>query len=197
MVLAERDEFDRRMQLLVAGFNVPPLDHRADAYFLGLAKMSLPKFASCVEYALSEDGPDKFPSVAGLWLIYRKLRTVGAPIAPSAPVHVGPDNLLFFANRMMFRHMMARGGLGSAEELHACRRVLLEIVETFARYIAQGDEMATPANFASVFLAGISRVSHVDDETRVRWQRGIKHPLAQRPFEKSMADIHPQQQAAA
>jgi hypothetical protein len=80
---SDRSEFDEQMALLCAGYNVP-VSVRPDAYWKGMAKMSILEFARCVEYALSEDGPDKIPNTKDLWNIRRQLRRTATAPPPRA-----------------------------------------------------------------------------------------------------------------
>lgn len=82
MLSTDREEFEVQMALLCAGFNVP-LGDRVEAYWKGVAKMSLLEFARTVEYALGEEGPEKIPSTAQLWAIKKKMRSVGAIAVPT------------------------------------------------------------------------------------------------------------------
>jgi hypothetical protein len=213
---AERPEFDAAMSQLCAGYNVP-IGDRPAAYFLGLAKMSLGKFASCVEYALGEHGPDKLPTVPMIWAIYRKLPVAGA--APKAAIvdderAIGPDNLRHFANRLLWHHTASRGGMGSqgqfrvtfgmqscemSPELRACREFTDALVTEWARYVFDADELATPAEFIRVFAIGINRLSKLEPSTRRKFDRWIADPKLQQPFPRTMADITAptQQQFAA
>lgn len=74
----EREEFDKLVAELCAGYNVP-LGERPTAYWKGLAKMSLGQFARVVEEALGEGGPEKIPSTHVIWDMHKK-RRVYAPL---------------------------------------------------------------------------------------------------------------------
>lgn len=74
MNAGDREEFEKLIAELCAGFNVPP-GERPAAYWKGLAKMSLGQFARVVEQALGEDGPEKIPTVRAVWDLHRKRRS--------------------------------------------------------------------------------------------------------------------------
>lgn len=69
MTPEEREEADRQIGVLCAGFNVPTTAARLDAYWRGLTRMSLPRLSRAVETAISEAGPDKLPTPKQLWRI--------------------------------------------------------------------------------------------------------------------------------
>lgn len=73
MNATDRPEFTSQLKLLCAGFNVPVGD-REEAYWKGLANLSLPEFSRCVEYALGEAGPEKIPTTRQIWGIRKELR---------------------------------------------------------------------------------------------------------------------------
>ena len=73
MHTADREEFDKQLHALCAGYDKPVGD-RGDAYWRGLAKMDLPTFARVVEFALGEGGPEKIPTTGQCWQISKQLR---------------------------------------------------------------------------------------------------------------------------
>jgi hypothetical protein len=98
----EREEFDRLLGQLCAGFNVPVGD-RAEAYWKGLARMSLVEFARCVEFALGEQGPEKIPTSPQVWGIRKQLRThreIRPPEPCIAPLRHYTDSQRF-ANQLL------------------------------------------------------------------------------------------------
>jgi hypothetical protein len=84
MLSTDRDEFTAQLSILCAGFD-KPLGERIEAYWKGLAKMSIVEFARCVDYALGPDGPDKLPAVPQIWALKRKLRAVHLPAQVEGP----------------------------------------------------------------------------------------------------------------
>ncbi len=106
MQSSDRPQFDEQILLLCAGFNVPP-SVRPEAYWLGLAKMSLPEFARCVEFALSEDGPDKIPSVREIWGLRVKMRRQGQARAVEAPYKPPEQSFgLRLVNQLFFAYLV-------------------------------------------------------------------------------------------
>lgn len=79
MQVEDVEEFERQLRRLCAGFELPLTQLRKEAYETGLAKMSIGQFARCVEYALGEHGPEKFPTTNKIWTMCRKLRAPAAP----------------------------------------------------------------------------------------------------------------------
>ena len=73
MYSGDREEFERQLRSLCAGYDKPVGD-RVDAYWRGLEKMDLATFARIVEHCLAEGGPDKMPTTGQCWQISRKLR---------------------------------------------------------------------------------------------------------------------------
>lgn len=188
------------MKILCAGFNVPATPHRQHAYFAGLAKMSIVQFVRCVEFAVSEEGPDELPTPKGIWRIHREFRRSSA--APqNVPQITEQDHLLFFANRLFFRHIVNRGGLGSlgkfvpgyglvdcqaSAELIDARKVVRALVDWFLQPISEGDALATPHEFVSQLIAVLGKVSPIDQVTIDDWRKVISHEDAQKPFDPAM-----------
>jgi hypothetical protein len=113
-----------------------------------------------------------------------------SPYRPAAPpTHqqkTEPDHLLYFANRLLLRHMAARHGLG-AEELRAALKVKRETIDWFTQPIREGDESATPKEFVMQFAQALGKVSALTQPTRESWWRYIKSDAAQKPFPIEMA----------
>jgi hypothetical protein len=113
-----------------------------------------------------------------------------APYRPSAPpTHTQktePDHLLYFANRLLWRHLSARHGLGSSE-LTAALKVKRDIIEWFTQPVREGDESATPKEFVTQFAQALGKVSPLTQQTREYWWRYIKSDAAQKPFPIEMA----------
>lgn len=199
MQSGDRPEFEEQLAVLCAGFNVPATPHRKHAYFAGLAKMSLAQFVRCVEFALSDDGPEELPTTKGIWRLYRRLRAPRAPL--NVPRIEEKDHLLFFANRLFFRHLMNRGGLGSmgrfvpgyglvdchaSQELSRARVALRDTVEWFAGPIREADPDATPHAFVTSLIKALEKISPIDRRTLDGWAAMIAHPDALKPFEPHM-----------
>jgi hypothetical protein len=181
MQSADREEFESQLGKLCAGYNLPVTTHRRDAYWSGLGKMSLAQFARCVDYAISEEGPEDLPTPKWVWRIHRSLRSRGAVIATlDQPPEDTRDHLLHYANRMFLRHLASRGGVGA--ELLAGRTVVRELVEWFSEPVLEGDEDATPAEFIRQFMLGLDRVSPITPDSRAAWEEMRSQPLARIPF---------------
>jgi hypothetical protein len=195
--LADRDEFDPLMEKLCAGFNVPCTEFRKDAFFAGMRKMTLPQFSRCVDAAL-EEGLERF-TPQSVWALYHK---VGTATPPPEPPKEDPDHLEYYANRLLFMHLTHRGGLGStgrfkmahgmveckgSEELQRCLKFERELVEEFCGYIREGDDLATPAAFVRMWVAGLKKVSDVLPRTVKALEQLILAPSSQIPFPAFMA----------
>jgi hypothetical protein len=203
MQAADRDEFEIQLAKLCAGFNVPMTSHRKDAYWSGLAKLSLPQFARCVDYALTDDGPDDLPSTKGIWKIFRALRS-GHTFEQQRQVRpLEPDHIEYWANRLLYAHIASRGGLGTpgssaSPELTTVLKAKRELVDWFAGPIRDGDTDATPAEFLRQWIAALQEIGHVDKALNSRWCEMIERPEYSQPFPPSMGrelQRAPQQQS--
>jgi hypothetical protein len=197
MLSTDRTEFESQLGKLCAGFNVPTTQDRIEAYWSGLARMSLLQFVRCVEFALGEDGPEKIPTTSGMWKIHRAARTRSVTHTQNVPLIEDKDHLLYFANRLFFRHLVNRGGLGSAgrfvpahglvdckasPELLAARKVVRDLVAWFEGPVRESDPDATPFEFVTQLIAGLKAVGPIDQRTLNSWQATLKHPDARQPF---------------
>lgn len=200
MQTSEMADFEEQLGILCAGFNVPSTAHRKQAYFAGLAKMSIVQFVRCVEHAVSEDGPEDLPTPKGIWRIHREFRK-GPAAAANAPQITEQDHLICFANRLFMRHVTNRGGLGSlgkfmpgyglmncqaSAELIDARKVVRALVDWFLEPISEGDPMATPHEFVSQLISVLAKVSPIDQITIDGWREVIAHEDAHKPFEAFM-----------
>jgi hypothetical protein len=196
---SEREEFEEQLAILCAGYNVPCTQHRKQAFFTGLGKMTLPQWVRCVDLAVSEEGPEELPTPKGIWRIHRGFRR--GPAQSNVPQIEEQDHLLFFANRLFFRHVMNRGGLGSmgkfvpgrgmtdsqpSAELIDARRVVRALVEWFLGPITEGAADATPHEFVSQMIMALAKVSPVDQVTLDGWRAVVSHEDAHKPFEAYM-----------
>lgn len=108
----DRVEFDRELAVLFAALDKPVSEARSEAFWRGLAKMSLTDFARCVERLLQEltegEAPRYF-TVSDIWNAKRRLR---AP--PTVYVHerreaAGTmDGWEVRANRLLLKHLGTR-----------------------------------------------------------------------------------------
>jgi hypothetical protein len=173
MQSTDRPEFDEQLKILCAGYDKPVGD-RSEAYWKGLAKMSLIEFARCVEFCMTEEGPEKMPTAPGMWKIRKQLRSAPTIILPLKTQRHAPDShMVFFANRLMLRHVVWRGGIGEVE-LDRCLRAKAELVIEFAGYVREEDELATQGEFIRRFHLELGRVSKMAHEEK--WQELIEDP---------------------
>lgn len=197
----ERQEFEEQLAVLCAGYNLPINDHRKHAYFIGLAKMSLAQFVRCVEFAITEEGPEELPTPRGIWRIHRELRR--GPAINKAPEKAEPDHLKNYANRLLWLHISHRGGLGSSDgkaspELERILNFKRDLVSEFCGYIRDGDPMATPSAFVTWWLVGLQKISEVLPRTQIDLKRLAEEPDAQVPFaEVAGRELAPVQEAFA
>jgi hypothetical protein len=104
--MLEPDEFDKALAQLCAGFNVPCTEERREAYGRAFRKLSPLMWDRLVDYALSEDGPDKMPTVRELWSIRRELRAqLPQAATPTQPPWEG-DMWDIAANRHLLAHLV-------------------------------------------------------------------------------------------
>lgn len=207
MQLIDREEFDKRIETLCAGYNIPP-SVRPEAYWLGLQRMSIVEFARLVEWALAEDSPhpDKIPTVGQFWGMKKNLRNRRAellltPSAEPAKPADERDHLLYLANRMFLRHAVSKAGLGSpgqyadhqlvgvhaTEELVNARKALCDIVEFERELIANADPEACLHGFVERFTKAIDRVSTVLPSTAAAWASQGAQPHAHDSWSESMS----------
>lgn len=185
MQLVDRPQFDELFRRLCAGLNTPPTKHRNEALWTGLRKMSLVQFERVVDRGLEEDGLEEV-STKAIWRIHRHGRASGpSAVQASAIANPEPDHLEWFANRLLFDHIAARGGLGP--ELAEARRVKRSLVDEFLGYIREGDEMATPAAYLRSWKILLKRISPIERNLLERWDRWIQDPEANVPFGPHMA----------
>lgn len=201
MLSTDFDEFKAQMGILCAGYD-KPVGERVEAYWKGLSKMNLIEFARCVEHALGESGPDRFPTTKAIWDIRRKLKAPRQhPVVAEQPADAR-DHLEFYANRLMLRHVMTRGGLGSTSrfvpayglvdckaspELLAALAAKRKLVEWFTEPVREGDELATPKAFVQGFIKGVGAVSRIEVQALHAWEMQCGEPAADIPFPSWMA----------
>lgn len=203
MLTTDRDEFEVQLKILCAAFD-KPLGDRFEAYWKGLKKMSILEFATVVDFCVGDEGPEKLPTTFECWSIKKKLKSKKTDLVihrPQIDRAATKDNLAFFANRLLLRHIMWRGGLGSSSdfeaghgvkncqaspELEACLAVKARLVLEFAGYIRERDELATKSEFVRVFATEINKVSEIAHPER--WRRIYEDPRGRATFPPHMAE---------
>lgn len=203
MQVSEREQFEAHLSRLYGAYNMPLSKVRTDAYFGGLTKMPLWQFARCIDYCLSEKGPEKIPSVPAIWSIRKKMTLEAAPKEQSKQ---DPDHLEFYANRLLLLHLTTRLGLGStgkftageahlsgmsdcraSAELDACRKVTRELVEFYCELIEEGSSHANPSSFVGDWVKQIASVSAIAPKALSTYTGMIANPQNKQPFPPYMA----------
>jgi hypothetical protein len=201
MQAGDRDEFEEQLAILCAGFNLPVTAHRKHAYFAGLAKMSLAQFARCVEYALTDDGPDELPTSKGIWRLHHELQRPRANV-PTLPPKEDPDHLEYFANRLMLDVWFDRGWFGSvgtfkpAYGMVDCKASPLlltllgekrRVVDWYMGPVRERDPLATPVAFVREFERAFGKHLEISANVRRRWDAFCEIPVHSGPFPAYMA----------
>lgn len=160
MYSTDREQFDVQLSLLCQGYGFWVGD-RSEAYWKGLSKMSLPSFARCVEFALSEDGPEKIPNVHGVWKIHRGLRASGPNQEGTAPQKEPEYGKWLIRVNLLFLTYLMRRRLGGREQgdinIAGRRKRCLELVAIFEEMEAANDPEATKVEMKKRFDAVMSR----------------------------------------
>ncbi len=202
MLSSERTEFETLISQLFAGFPSSGVQtpNRIEAYWKGLQKLGLVELTRLVEFALSEHGPDRLPSVPQLWRMRSEMRRT--PKALEQPRREIPDHLEFFANRLLWSHVRTRGGLGShgrfapghgivecrpSEELRRVFDMRRDLVREFRQYVADGDDLATPEEFCRRWLAALTPLSAPTPAHCALVEGFRRREASHKPFPRSMA----------
>jgi hypothetical protein len=109
MISSEQTEFNTLFDQVCAGLGAIPSDARRAAYWKGLSKMSLIQFSRVVDFCLSDEGPDKFPTVPGVWKLWRVI--AAAARSRSMPPPPPPEELskgLQHVNGMFLKYLLRR-----------------------------------------------------------------------------------------
>jgi hypothetical protein len=113
MLSTDRIDFDKQITVMIGGFPGYFLTpERLESYWRGLQKMQMSMLVRIVDHVLSEQGPEKIPSVSAIWKIYRELRTPATPqMASSQKSLLDQDKFRAFADRRFreFLHNVAGG----------------------------------------------------------------------------------------
>jgi hypothetical protein len=198
---ADREEFESEIGRLCAGYEKPVTKHRLDAYWSGLGKMPLAWLTRCIDHALGEHGPDDLPGAKGIWKIFHQIRGGQLFEQQGRQTAADPDHLEYFANRLLLKHVMSRGGLGSTSrfipgyglvdcvaspELEACLKAKRALIDWFVGPIREGDMDATPAEFLRQWIAALQEIGQVDAALNTHWCKQIARPEYSQPFPPSM-----------
>jgi hypothetical protein len=200
----DREAFDELVEQLCAGYEKPATKHRSEALWTGLKRMSIVQLRRCVEFAISEEGPEELPNSKALWKILRGFRVHRAS-APAATLD-RREHLEHWANRLLLAHIRDRRGLGSvgrfipgeatslkdakaSAELTACLKLKRELVEWFLGPIRDGDADVTPAEFLRQWIAGLQAISRIDAAVYAHWCEMLERPEYGKPFERYIARI--------
>ena len=161
MLSTDKPEFEVQLTLLCQGYGFW-LGDRLEAYWKGLSKMHLSSFVRCIDFALSEDGPEKIPNVHGIWKIHREMRERGmAHIAkPSMPApaenkwlrHVNGLFLKYLARRRLTQAF--KGDLNIGMRRSEC----LSLAKFFEGLEMEGDSEATVVELRSKFYRSMDRI---------------------------------------
>lgn len=161
MLAAEREDFDKQLDVLFGGYPTFVTPPRREAYWRGLQKMQLSTFVRCVDAALqdqSEEGK-KLPTVNRVWELSRVLKsrafTQQPPRTQEAPSY---DDYHRLGSRWLFAFLLKRGGVGPSAlpKLVAAKN---RIVEQFR---AGGDIDGTVAEWLDVAMAQFEREAPSD-----------------------------------
>lgn len=192
MQSTDRDEFKTQLAMLCAAYD-RVMGDREEAYWKGLAKMSLVEFARVVDWCVGENGPDRLPTTNQCWSLLKQLKknTMQLPQIHKRSIKEADDNLLFFANRLLLALMAASDGLG--EKLQPCLKFKRELVLEFVRYVHDREELATPHEFVRRFLVGINKIFPINRQLLDDWKKATKafdgiDIAMNRPIPKSFAD---------
>jgi hypothetical protein len=178
----QRSECDEQTTRLCAAYNVPANAERLDAYWTAFGKLGAVEFARMIEHCLTDQGPEKMPSVRQVWDVRRQLRT-RIPTTAANPAEL--DHVGFFANRMLWEHVNSRQGL-SNDELTGVLDFKRTLVNQFCEYIRAGDDLATPNEFLRQWVLGLEKLSAITELTRAKWRRMFRMETGNRPFEPHM-----------
>jgi hypothetical protein len=164
----QRTEFNDLLAKLYGGFNMPISDSRTEAYWAGLSKMSLGNFASAVEYALGEHGPDRIPSSSAIWKISNTIRSRNAaPVQQHAPVD-RQSRCLMLVNGLFLKYLSRRrmtedfkGDVNIPERRKAC----LSLV----KWIQEWDPKELDTEYPQIRALFNKAMDGVKDKTTEDW----------------------------
>lgn len=113
MLSTDREAFDAEVAILFGGFGGFLTPAKTDAYWRGLAKMSLDVFKRCVTRAL-EGGDEKLPTVHRIWEISRQLRHQAAVPRQDEYRTLQLSVCHRYGNRALFDYLWRKGAASAA-----------------------------------------------------------------------------------
>ena len=165
---SERPAFEEQIRQLFAGFNVPAMPDRIEAYWRGLQRMQLSAVTRVVDHALGEDGPEKLPTAPQLWGLYRDLRASGAPAAQTErPAEPDCDAAARIGNVAPFR-CITQYALASRTETEITAEQIRKIVATKNQLVDAfrrlPDDERSPNELRDLVVGAFERIVQAQQE---------------------------------
>lgn len=111
---SDRGDFERELAVLFAAIDKPVTEARSEAFWRGLAKMSMLEFSRSVERLLQdlqEGEAPRYFSVADVWAARRRLRAAPVVYVHEQPIQQQPmDGWDVRANELLLKHLATRLG---------------------------------------------------------------------------------------
>lgn len=111
MTSGDRAEFERELAVLFAAIDKPVTEARSEAFWRGVAKMSLPEFSRCIELLLrelSEGETPRYFSVSDLWAAKRRSRAPPVTYMHQQSAPGSWDGWDVRANHLLLKHLSMR-----------------------------------------------------------------------------------------
>lgn len=167
MLSSDREIYNTTFDEWCAGMGVIATDARREGYWKGLAKMSLIQFTRVVEHCLSEEGPDKFPTVPAIWKLWRAISAKarqGSMPPPRAPEPQSQGlrliNGLFL--KYLARRRLAQEFKGDIS-IRARRTICLDLAQWLDGAIAE--QMApSDSELATIFDKAMDRIPDLSQD---------------------------------
>lgn len=162
----DRKEFDAMMDQLCVGLGAVSYDVRKEAYWIGLQKMSLIQFGRVVEFCISEQGPEKVPSVPAVWKLWRDINAKArAQAAPPAAPRVDDSPGLRRINGMFLQFVKRRrlsGNFKGDIDVAARRRACLDLAAWLDRAFVE-DLVPDAAELQTMFDKAMAAIPDAPD----------------------------------
>jgi hypothetical protein len=165
----EREEFEILLRELCAGHDKPVGD-RSEAYWKGLAKMSLVEFARVIEFALGENGPDKIPTTNQCWRIRNELKRGPAPTQTNLPIKAPPQWTIWHlrVDALFLKYLSERRGAGKFRgdiNIAARRKAARDLWEWFDQLEAEfGLQAARDEDLIGRFDRAMLKIEDVSED---------------------------------